>query len=259
MVSFSGCAASQPSPSADQFFHLLVADGVVFAGVERGDEDVQVRQQVGQADGLGQRDREVGAVAPFGEMVVQGVRLQADLVAQRLETGGAGTRPHPGSAQPPDALPSGSGAFGQAGPVFAAPAQGRPEHLRQGHREERRGGVGAVVDVLRQRPPLAPRAPDQSDGVHVQQQGRRAGVVRDFRVEDVRLPERQFKRLRTGGVLVQQVAQIGGGVLSRANSQQHEALYLAGCCSTRNEARACRHAVEPEHPQRSARPGCRRL
>ena len=74
-----------PFTVAEQLLHLVVTHPVVLVVVQYGDEDVEVREQVAQAHLALQAHREAGAVAPFGELFVQGKRPSADRVAQRLK------------------------------------------------------------------------------------------------------------------------------------------------------------------------------
>ena len=49
---------------ADELLHFLVADGVVLAAIQGGDQHVQVGQQVGQADGRRSASREKYGLSP---------------------------------------------------------------------------------------------------------------------------------------------------------------------------------------------------
>jgi hypothetical protein len=51
-------------------------------------------------------------------------------------------------------------------------------------------------------------------------------------VQHVRAPERELERLRAGGVLVQQEAEVGGGRVGGGDRQQHgAAVGLSNSCS----------------------------
>lgn len=56
----------------------------------------------------------------------------------------------------------------------------------------------------------------------LEEQGSSAAIGLSLRIEDVRLPEREVKRVRTERALVQQVAQVRGRRRSVRERQQHE-------------------------------------
>ena len=85
--------------------------------------------------------------------------------------------------------------------VLAAALKGRAEDLGDRHAQERRGDVGAVVDVLVEQPLRLALAPDHAHRVHVEQQAGRASFGRRFRVENVRLAEAQVEALKASGCL----------------------------------------------------------
>ena len=180
----------------------------MLSGVEHGDQDVQVGQQLRQRDRPPDRDREVRTLAPLEKLLIERVADGLDFVPERLEH-----RP-----QEPLAAPhrqhTQSGFERDRGrdqlrAVLAPALQGRPEHLGDGDAQERRGDVGAVVDVLCQEEVLVGVAtPDQSHGIHVEQQGGGAAVLADFGVVGVGGAEAQVERLELVRVFVQQVAEI---------------------------------------------------
>ena len=91
------------------------------------------------------------------------------------------------------------------------------------HAHEGRGGVGPVVDVLRQQEVLVGiLAPDHAHGVHVEQQAGRTSLGTDLGVVDVGLAEAHVERLEAVRVLVEQVAQIVRRSVSRRDRQQHQ-------------------------------------
>lgn len=78
--------------------------------------------------------------------------------------------------------------------IFAATLESRAEYLANRHAHEGRGGVGAVIDILRQQEALVwISATDQAHGVHVEQQARCTPLGTDFRVIDVDLTEAQVE------------------------------------------------------------------
>ena len=165
--------------------------------------------------------REVRALAPLGEPLVERVADGLDLVAQRLEDGpqeplAAPHRQHVDPGRERDRRRR------QLGPVLAAALEGRAEDLGDRHAQERRGGVGPVVDVLGQQEALVGvLAPDHAHRVHVEQQAGRAALGADLGVVDVGLAEAQVERLEPVRVLVQQVAQVGCRSVGRRDRQQH--------------------------------------
>src|SRR5213078_204462 len=84
----------------------------------------------------------------------------------------------------------------------------------------RRRDVGPVVDVLIEKRE-ADTAPDQADGVDVQEQGGRAALLVRLLVEDVRRAERQGEPLDAVRMLVQQEAEIRRGRPGECQCEQH--------------------------------------
>jgi hypothetical protein len=58
---------------------------------------------------------------------------------------------------------------------------------------------------------------DKANRIDVQREGKRAAFVRCLGVEHVRAAEGQLQLLAAGRVLVQQIAEIGGGPLGRGD------------------------------------------
>ncbi len=76
----------QPTdPFGKQFFQFIVAHEVVFVVVEDRDEDVQVRQQFRNRLVSTDRHREIGTLAPFGELLIERMTCGLDGVTQRFE------------------------------------------------------------------------------------------------------------------------------------------------------------------------------
>ena len=236
MISSLLRVAGQPAlAGAQQLVDLVGRDPVVLGVVEHRQQDVQLAQRVGEAQLALQHEPYVAASRPTpGTARPAAPARPSTGPAERLE-------------QPPHQL--GAAAGGQRGHLdraaaAAAPAssgralhcplQGAAEHAAQRDGEQRGGRVRAVVDVLRERgvgraaPALALAAPDQRDGVHLQQQRRRAALGVGLGVEDVRRAVRGGERLRLVGVLVQQEAQVGRGTLGGAGGgdrQEHPSEY----------------------------------
>ena len=111
------------------------------------------------------------------------------------------------------------------GPLFAATAHCRGEHLGQRHRHERRSGKGPVVDVLGEgevAPPRPAMIAHKSHGVDSDDKGHGAFLVGCRRIEDVGRAEGQFRSVEPVRVLVQQVAEIGGRLMGRRECEDHD-------------------------------------
>ncbi len=192
-------------------------DPVMLVVVEHRDQHVEMGQQVAQGAGGAQADREVAAHPPLRELGVERMGLGRDRVAERLEE----------AAQDPLAAAAGEGRQAdvegerlphQLRPRLAAPGAGGVEDPRDRHRQERRGDVRAIVDVLIERPAGAAH---QTHGIDVEQQRHRAGALRRLRIEHVRPPEREVERLHPVRVLVEQEPQVGRRDVRGADGQQH--------------------------------------
>lgn len=104
--------------------------------------------------------------------------------------------------------------------LLAAPAHRRAEVLGDRAREERRGDVGAVVDVwLEGR--AGPTTADQPDRIDVEHESGRAARIGRLGVEDVRRAERQRARVDSTRALVEEVAEVGRGRPGERDRQQH--------------------------------------
>ncbi len=176
-----------------QFLHFVVANPVMLPVVENGNQDVKVRQQVSQSGRFPNGHRKVRAVSPLRKPLVQRGMDAFDFVSEWLENVTEKTlatthRQHvdPGRKR--------YRCCRQFGPVFTATLERRAEYLANRHAHEGRGGVGPVVDVLRQQEALVGMsATDQAHRVHVEQQAGRTPLGTDFRVIDVDLAEAQVK------------------------------------------------------------------
>jgi len=216
-----GMRGQPPFALGEEFFHLVAADVIMLAVVEHRNEHVKVRQQLGQGRRLLERDRVVWALAPLGELLVQRMPHSVDHVPQRPEDALEELRPTT-AREDGDRGPEGDRGRGQFGPLLAASLEGGAEHLGDSHAHKRRGDVRAVVDVLVEEPLVRrPFAADHADGIHVQQERRRAPLGRRLRVEDVHLAETDLELLALGRVLVQQVPEVRRGSVSCCDGKKH--------------------------------------
>ena len=203
-----------------QLLDLVVSNPVVLLVIENGNEDVQVRQEVAQPARCSKRDGEQPARAESRHGLVEFVSGRFDRVAERFEQ----------RTQEPFAATAGDGCKtclqGQLGRrklgfALASPGKGGIEPAGKHNREQRRGDVRAVVDVLVLGTALAATATDDSDRVHVEENRCRAAVVRRLRVEDCGVTERELASVHVLRVLVEQEPEVGGGPVSRSDGQEH--------------------------------------
>ncbi len=99
--------------------------------------------------------------------------------------------------------------------------------LGNGDTHKRRGGVGSVVDVLAERegaPEPFALAPDEADGVNVEQECGGTARFGRFRVEDMRLPKVEWEGLDARGVFAEQVAEVGGRGVGGGDREEHKGL-----------------------------------
>jgi hypothetical protein len=99
--------------------------------------------------------------------------------------------------------------------------QGGIEPTRKHNREQRRGHVRPIVDVLILGAALAAAASDDSDRIDVKENGRRARFLVRLRVENRRVAERELPRVHMLRMLVQQESEIGRRLMGRSNRQEH--------------------------------------
>ena len=98
----------------------------------------------------------------------------------------------------------------QLGALGAGAVQGRTEGFDQGHAQVGGAHIGPVVDVLLQARFVLATA-YQVDGVDVEEEGYGGFLLVRFGVEYVGLADREVEGLEAVRVLVQQVAEVGGG------------------------------------------------
>jgi hypothetical protein len=160
-----------------QLGDLVGARPVVLVVVQHRQQDRYLLQHVLEPGGDRQRHRQVIAVAPVGELAVQGQRRRRNRVAERLEQP-AEQRLAAAARQHRQADLQGDRLGGQFRPFLAPAAHGGAEQLRHGDAEKGRRRIGPVVHVAAQRE-LARRAgpaPDQPDRIDVEHQGRAASL-----------------------------------------------------------------------------------
>jgi len=212
-----GVRAEPALPAPQELLDLIVAHVVVLLVVEHRDQDVEVRQQVAQPGRPGKGHRPIRALAPVGEARIERASLGGHAIAERREEALQNLVATPAGER-------GDGRFKRQGliherrAILAVPGQRAAEDLGERHAEERGGDVRAIVDVLVRRRAAPAHQPDRID---LQQERRRAARVGRLGIEDMRLTEGQAKALEAGRVLVQQVAEIGRGLVRGRNRQQH--------------------------------------
>lgn len=221
-----GC---EPRPAlVEQLAALVVAHPVVLVVIEHGQQHVEVRKQVGQPHGPAEPHRQVAAVAPLGEPVVERDRRRGHAVPEGLEQR-TQHRTTATGRQCGHLDLEGQRRGGQVRVPVAPARHGRAEHLAQRDAEQRRGRVRAVVHVPRERealpaPAVAPAlAPHQAHGVDLDQQCGGAPVGPGLGEEDVGVAERERHRAHVVGVLVEQETQVGGRRVGGGDGQQHRA------------------------------------
>ena len=138
----------QPAAAlGQQLLDLLSVDVVVLLQVQHGDQHVEVVEEIGQAARRLQPQRDVGARPPVGHRLVERQRLDRDPVSQRREqaldeVGAPAHRQRRHQRGQRDRL------LHQLRTLLAPPAERRAQRLRDRHRQERRGRIGSIVDVL---------------------------------------------------------------------------------------------------------------
>ena len=225
-----GVRGEPAAADAQELLHLGVAHPVVLVVVEHRDQHVEVGQQVAQGTGGAQADREVRAHPPLRKLGVERMGLGRDRVAERLEEAAQ----HPLAAAAGErrqADVEGERLPHQLRARLAAPGAGGVEDPRDRHRQERRGDVRAVGDVLVER---RSGTAHQPHGIDVEEKRYRAGALRRLGVEHVRLPEREVERLHPVRVLVEEEPQVGRRDVRGADREQHG----KGDCSGGSENRS---------------------
>jgi hypothetical protein len=86
--------------------------------------------------------------------------------------------------------------------LLAPPAQRRAQRLRDRHREERRGRVRPIVDVLIEQAPVLAAAPHEADWIDIEQEREGAALVGCLGIEHMRAAERQLQLVAANRVLV---------------------------------------------------------
>ena len=196
----------------------------MLAGIEHGNENVQVREQFAQRSRLADRHRKVRTVAPIGIAFVERIPNDFDFVTQRLEHRSQDTF---------------AAAYGehievrgqwyrrvdQLGAVFATALKCRAVDLCNRHAEKRRGHVGSVVHVLREQEVLiGVLTANHAHRIDIEKQTSRTAIRTHFGVIDVRLAETEFERLEPIRVFVQQIPEVVCRGVSRRDRQEHVSL-----------------------------------
>ena len=168
-------------PTSKQLLDFIVSHPVVLLVVENRNEHVQVRQELVQSTRGSKRDREDPARAERRHALVEFVARRFDRVAERLEqraeerfAAAAGNRCEPCLERQLCGR--------EVGRPLASAAKCGVEPTRKDDREQRRGDVRPIVDVLILGAALAAAATDHSDRVDIEealrQQGHDLQVVR---------------------------------------------------------------------------------
>ena len=173
--------AGQPrAAGAEQLVDLVAGLPVVLGLVEDRQQDVELVERVGQPDRAAQGQVQVARVTPLRELLVQRDRRRLHLPPERLEDP-EGEADAAAAGQHRDHDLERDRSVGQLLAAVAAPARAVLNTSAMRGAEQARGGVRAVVDVLRQaevRAALAARAsqPDRVD-VEGEQHVQRSSVA----------------------------------------------------------------------------------
>lgn len=181
-------------------------------------------QRVTQPEPTGEGEPDVAGVAPVGQGRIERDGPGVDLPAQRLEQAARSVLPaaarHGGQVQGQRQRLG-----GEFGARLARSPQRGAEDVAQRDREQRRGRVGPVVDVLRQREARGPRpgsaGAQQRLRVHLQQQRCGAALGGGLGVEDVGRAVGLGEPLDPVRMLVQQETEVGRGLAGGGDRQQH--------------------------------------
>lgn len=226
----------QPAVSGtQQLVDLVRGDPVVLGVVEHRQHDVELAQGVSEPKPALQDEPYVTGVAPLGELLVERQRFRPyEVPTERIEQPVHELRAA-ACGQHRYLDPQRAGPLRQLRAGRALARQRTAEDLAERDGEQRGGRVRAVVDVLgecgvrRSAAPLALTAPHECDGVHLQQQRRRAALGRGLGVEHVGAAVGGGERLRLPRVLVQQKAQVSCRVRGGAGGgdrQEHAPEYV---------------------------------
>ncbi len=140
----------QPTlPGPDQLVDLVGAHPVVLGVVEHGQQHVQVVERICQPQPTGQPQRQIAGVAPFRHGRIERDRGGRHGPAERFEDPQRQSHATPTRQRRQDDLQLQRGR-GQLRTTIAAARHRRSKDLGQRGAEQRRRGVRAVVDILRQ-------------------------------------------------------------------------------------------------------------
>ena len=167
-----------------------------------------------------------------GKLGSSGGGFGVDLVAQRFEQPADQCGAVAGSDRADLGLER-QGVGGQLRSLFVPSGEGAAEDLGDRDAEVRGGAVGPVVHVFLQQGlrgvVAGPAAAGQPDRVDLQHHCGGAAFCGRLRVEDVGAAEGQFEGLQLVGVLLQKIAQVGGGWLGGGDGEQGVLSPVPGC------------------------------
>ena len=240
--------AGEPVPTAaQQLVDLVGAHPVVLVVVQYGQQHEQLLEHRLQRGRRRQREVEVAAHAPLGELRIERDLLGDHGVSQRLEQAGGDIDPAAARGHREPDLESMASA-GELRTLLAPSGHGRGEHLAEHHRRERRRDVRPVVHVLGEGEVVALRprpAPDEAHRVDVNDQSRRAPLLAGLGEEHVSHAEPELGGVMAARVLVQEVAEIGGRLVVRRDGEEHRKFRLGG-----SRARAAQSRISTSRPVR---------
>ena len=147
--------------------------------------------------------------------------LGVNVVPERLEqaaqqplAAAAGKNGEPGDQR--------QGPFDHVWLVLTPTREGRSEDSRDRDAHERGCDVGSVVDVRIERSLAVTPAAHEPDRIDIEQERGGAPFDRRFRIEDLRLAERQLDLLHPRRVLMQKESQVGRRLGGCGNGQEHD-------------------------------------
>src|SRR5262249_44020113 len=106
---------------------------------------------------------------------------------------------------------------------LAASRHCSPQSASHCNAEKRRKDIRTIIHVLIKRScvVLSYLPTNQADRIHVKKQRRCASLGCRFGIKEMSFPKRHFKGMHFRGILVQQVSQVGGGLVCRCDRQKH--------------------------------------
>ena len=212
-----GVVAEPFAALGDQLVHLVPGDPVVLVAPQGGQEDVEVREEVADAGLADEPEGRVGAGA--GGVGVPVRPEQVDVPSQGLERAPHGPAGRVAGREGGDGALEGDGDV-REGLAFLGPSvEGGAEAPRDRDRHERRGGVGAGGDVVRDGG--VPAGGHEGDGVDVQGEHELAPLLVRPGVAHGGAPEAEVGRVEAVGMLVEQETEVGGGTVGGGDGNEH--------------------------------------